>query len=714
MNFDSYQHHPMLEKIVDILSARTQNPDKKFFTILVAYHLSKCASMMRCKVNAQGYGKHYVNFYGINCAPSGYGKGHSTSIVEDEIIHLFKQQFMETTLPIKEQESLESLGIRRAARSGNTEEDEINAAISEYKKLGTYVSSFDSGTGPAVKQFRHKLLMARIGSINFEVDEIGNNLLNSKEITDLYLELFDGVVKPKLIKNTADSARNEEIDGKTPTNMLMFGTASALLDGAATEKALLDMLLTGYARRCFFGYSNIERPTKKLTKAERKQLLTNKTSSKELHLIAAKLERKADPINYGMEIDVPDDVIEAVIDYQMYCEEVMESFRVSDEIRRAEARGRFYKTLKLAGTFAFLDGTPDMTLDQWQAAVKIAEMSANSFYELLDRPPTHARLAQYLTECKGPATIADLVENLPYFPKTGTQQKDLIKHAVAWGYKNNVIIKRSFADDIELFHADALEATDLTNGITGSHSNDMTEGFKPFRVPWDNLKKLVVKPNHHWCAHGFLDGHRRKSNTIAGFNLLVLDCDGTATLEQARELLKDYTYLIYTTKRHTDTEHRFRVIIPLSHTLKLSPDDYSQFMENVFSFLPFTIDEQVKDTSRKWLCNSNAQVFENDGKCLDVLPFIPKTKKAEEYAEFISKKDMPVLERYFYKMIGEGNRNNMLFRYGAVLLDGGYSVEQTKEKIVAFNASLDKPIPIDELEATVLKSIATKAAKKGQ
>ena len=75
---------------------------------------------------------------------------------------------------------------------------------------------------------------------------------------------------------------------------------------------------------------------------------------------------------------------------------------------------------------------------------------------------------------------------------------------------------------------------------------------------------------------------------------------------------------------------------------------------------------------------------------------------------------MPVLERYFYKMIGEGNRNNTLFRYGAVLLDGGYSVEQTKEKIVAFNASLDKPIPIDELEATVLKSIATKAAKKGQ
>ena len=713
MDFTTYKHHPMLEKIVDILSARTQNPDKNFFTILVAYHLTKCASVMRTKVNAQGFGKHYVNFYGINCAPSGYGKGHSSSIVEDELIHLFKQQFLETTLPIKEQEALESLGIRRAARSGNPEEDEIQAAISEYKKLGAYVYSFDSGTGPAVKQFRHKILMAKIGAINFEVDEIGNNLLNSKEIVDLYLELFDGVVKPKLIKNTTDSTRNEEIDGKSPTNMLMFGTASALLDGAATEKAYTDMLLTGYARRCFFGYSAIERPTKKLSKAERKQLITNKANSRELQLIAAKLERKADPINYGMEVDVPDDVIEAIIDYQMYCEDIMDSFRQSDEIRRAEARGRFYKALKLAGTFSFLDGTSDMTLEQWQAAVKVAEMSASCFYDMLDRPPTHARLAIYLTECKSPATTADLVEDLPYFPKTGTQQKDLIKHAIAWGYKNNVIIKRSFVDEIELLSADALAATDLDGGITGSHSSDMTQGFKPFIVPWAALSKLVVKPNHHWCAHSFVDGHRRKSNTIQGFNLLVLDCDGDARLEQAREILKDYTYLIYTTKRHTDDVHRFRVVLPMSHTLKLSPDDYSLFMENVFSFLPFTIDEQVKDTSRKWLCNDKAQVFENDGKLFDVLPFIPKTKKADEYAEFISKKNMPTLERYFHRMIQEGNRNNTLFRYAAVLLDGGYGLQDTIDKIKTFNSQLDKPIPATELNDTVIKSITARAVKKG-
>lgn len=70
---DNLTHHPMVEKLVNILSARTQNPDKNFFTILACYHLTKLAGMMRTTVDAQGFGKLLVNFYGINAAPSGYG-----------------------------------------------------------------------------------------------------------------------------------------------------------------------------------------------------------------------------------------------------------------------------------------------------------------------------------------------------------------------------------------------------------------------------------------------------------------------------------------------------------------------------------------------------------------------------------------------------------------------------------------------------------------
>ena len=73
-DFENIPHHPMVDTLVNILSARTQNPDRNFFTILTCYHLTKLASMMRCRVDAQGFGNLLVNFYGINTAPSAYFK----------------------------------------------------------------------------------------------------------------------------------------------------------------------------------------------------------------------------------------------------------------------------------------------------------------------------------------------------------------------------------------------------------------------------------------------------------------------------------------------------------------------------------------------------------------------------------------------------------------------------------------------------------------
>ena len=713
-DFETIPHHPMVDTLVNILSARTQNPDKNFFTILTCYHLTKLASMMRCRVDAQGFGNLLVNFYGINTAPSGYGKGHSTKIIEEQVLHLFKQNFMEFTLPTVAEKSLTDLAIKRALRKGVDEQEELEAVKAEFRKLGAYLTSFDSGTTPAVKQFRHQLLMSGIGSINFEVDEIGNNLLGNKEIVDVYLELFDGSVKPKLTKNTADSTRNEEIEGKTPTNMLMFGTASMLLDGAATEKALFDMLVTGYARRCFFGYSGIERTQRKLSVSERLAMLTDNTSDAQLASIAKRLERLSDPINHEFQVKIPDAVMKSILEYQIYCEDQMEHMKISDEIRRAEARGRYFKTIKLAGTFAFLDSQSNMTQAHWESAMKVAEMSAKCFNDLLARDPAHARLGKYLAECQSPVTLADLMEELPYFPKSGTPQKDMIKHAIAWGYRNNVVIKRTFADDIEFIQGESLKETNL-NELRLSHSNDMSEGYIPeCKVPFDKLELITKRPNWHWCNHHFVEGRRRLTHVIKGFNMIVIDVDGTATIEQAQSVLKEYTYHIYTTKRHTATQHRFRIVIPMSHTLKFSCDEYKEFMDNVLEFLPFETDEQTSQANRKWLSNPNAEVFNNEGKLFDVLPFIPKTRKSEEFKKYIEENsNLDTLERFFYRTIGEGNRSNTLVRYAFALVDAGYELDAAVEKLKSFNNKIPKPLPMDELAATVIQSMTKKFFQKG-
>lgn len=713
-DYDSLKHHPMVETLVDILSARTQNPDKNFFTILSCYHLTKLASMMRCRVDAKGFGNLNVNFYGLNAAPSGAGKGYSTKIIEEQVLHLFKQNFMEFTLPTIAEKSLAALAIKRAIRKGVDEAEELEAVTAEFRKLGVYLTSFDSGTTPAIKQFRHQLLMSEVGSINLEIDEMANNLLGNKEVLDAYLELFDGTIKPKLTKNTNESTRNEEIEGKTPTNMLMFGTASTLLDGGPVEKALIDMLTTGYSRRCFFGYSGVERAHLNLSVEDRLKQLTDSSSDVQLATIAKKLEKLSDPVNHNFQVSIPDDVMRAIIEYQIYCEGLMDNMKLSDEIRRAEARGRYFKTIKLAGAYAFLDSQSKMTLAHWEAAVKVAEMSANCFNLLLTRDPAHARLAKHLAECSTPVTMADLIEELPYFPKSGAPQKDMIKHAIAWGYRNNVVIKRHYVDDIEFIQGDSLKEVTLDK-LRLSHSHDVAEGYTPeSKVPFEKLELITKRPNWHWCNHHFVDGKRRQTHVIQGFNLIVIDVDGTATIEQAQSVLKDYTYHIYTTKRHTPDVHRFRIVIPMSHQLKLSIEEYKAFMDNVLEFLPFETDEQTSQANRKWLSNENAQVFNNEGALFDVLPFIPKTRKSEEFKKYIEENsNLDSLERFFFRTISEGNRSNTLIRYAFALIDAGHELDAAVEKLKQFNSKIPKPLPVDELASTVIQSMTKKFFQKG-
>ena len=196
--------------------------------------------------------------------------------------------------------------------------------------------------------------------------------------------------------------------------------------------------------------------------------------------------------------------------------------------------------------------------------------------------------------------------------------------------------------------------------------------------------------------------------------MIVIDVDGTATIEQAQSVLKEYTYHIYTTKRHTTQQHRFRIVIPMSHTLKFSCDEYKEFMDNVLEFLPFETDEQTSQANRKWLSNPDAEVFNNEGKLFDVLPFIPKTRKSEEFKKYIEENsNLDTLERFFYRTIGEGNRSNTLVRYAFALVDAGYELDAAVEKLKSFNNKIPKPLPMDELAATVIQSMTKKFFQKG-
>ena len=118
----------------------------------------------------------------------------------------------------------------------------------------------------------------------------------------------------------------------------------------------------------------------------------------------------------------------------------------------------------------------------------------------------------------------------------------MILMATAWGYKNNVIIKKIFTDGIIFLRGESIEETD-TNKMRISYSTDMTNNYLSAEVPFEKLGKLFNLPDYHWLNHHLVDGingngYRDTRNCIAGVNLLVLDIDGTTNLSTARCCLK--------------------------------------------------------------------------------------------------------------------------------------------------------------------------------
>lgn len=710
--FDEMEYHPASEKLVQILCSKTQNSNPLFFRVLVGYYFSLVASMMRTTIATHDRGDIPVNMYALNLSTSGSGKGFSTNIMENQVINQFRGRFLEETFPILAENNLPKLALKRANRKSTDPDEELVRVQKEFDSLGSLMFSFDSGTAPAVKQMRHKLLMADAGSMNLQIDEIGSNLVGNVEILNTFLELYDvGLVKQKLIKNTADSVRNEEIVGRTPTNMMLFGTPAKLLNGSKTEEELYSMLETGYARRCFFGYSRASNKSTEMTPEEVYVQLTNQDSNTYLDELSDKLEALADIINVNKRLVVSKETSLLLIEYRLKCEREAELYPEHEEIKKAEISHRYFKALKLAGAYAFIDDSPELTQEHLYQAIKLAEESGNAFNKLLTRDRPYVKLAKYIATCKRDVTQADLVEDLPFYRGATGQKSEMLSLAIAYGYKNNIIIKKSFSDGIEFLRGETLKETDLSKMVL-SYSTDITTDYRNEYAPFEKLHQLTQAPGLHWVAHHLNGGYRNEDNCIPGFNLVVIDVDGGVSMSTVKLLMKNYKFLIYTTKRHTEQENRFRIILPINYELAMDAKDYKEFMSNIYEWLPFEVDTATNQRARKWLSHDGTYEY-NEGDVLDALPFIPKTSKNEERKELMnSQQSMDNLERWVINNIGDGNRNNMLLRYAMILMDGGFDFENIRQRVMTLNNKIADKLDEAEVMSTIMITVAKALSKR--
>lgn len=713
MNLSSIGHNPCLEELTNVICTKVQNQNRGFYRVEVAFFLAKMASSMRAEVVTKDRGNIPCNVYALCTSPSGSGKGFSVNIMENEVLSGFKEVFCSQLFEETAQQNIETRANTMAAYSGSDPDDEFSKLLAAYNRTGSYLFTFDSATAPAVKQLRAKLLLAEIGSINLTVDEIGSNLLGSNDVLNTYLELYDqGLIKPKLIKNTADNVRDTDIDGKTPANMLLFGTPVKLFDGGQTEDYFYSMLETGYARRLLFGFGNSEKDKAyySQTAQEIYAALIDPSVQKTIDKWKHYFEALANKSLYNWRIELQDKEAIQLLEYRIKCEKEADELSPYAEIQKAELSHRYFRALKLAGVFAFIDKSPLLKEEYLWQAIKLVEESGENFSKILTREKPYMKLARYLAASKEELTHADLTEALPFYKSSSSQRNELMSMAMAWGYKNHILIHKTYSEGIEFFKGETLERTNLDKLIL-SGSIEWDKNFEPAELSVDQLTDFLTKRDDiRWNAHHFKHNHRSSENALPEFNMIVLDVDGSIQLDTVKTILADYFFIAVETRRSTPEVNRFRLILPMEYVLKMGTDEYREFIDNILSWLPFECDPHSKVISQAWTTYKDKNCFVNQqGQLLDPLKFIPHTSRNDQYKEKNKKiGSMGQLERWFAENMTPGNRNNQLLRYALCLVDGGMSQDEVESHVLAFNKQLKESLTEEEINNTIFRTVDKK------
>jgi hypothetical protein len=490
--------------------------------------------------------------------------------------------------------------------------------------------------------------------------------------------------------------------------MLLFGTPSKLLDGGINEEHFYSFLDIGYARRCIFGHGlQHQRAYETLSPEEIYHRLIEPTNSGSINKWASEFHKLADPAMYGWKMKVEDPTGIELLRYKIICEKAADAMKEHEDIRKAEMSHRYFKSLKLAGAFAFIDQSSEIELEaHLLPAIKLIESSGEAFQNILNRERSYVKLARYIADVGTPLTHADLHEALPFYGRGNAARNEMITLATAWGYKQHIIIKKTFMDNIEFFEGEKLQETNL-NEVILSYSDNWAYHYQPEKIPFDKLHLLTQTSGMHWSNHHFKKEHRSEENVLAGFNLIVIDVDGGVSLAAAQEMMKEYKFLTYTTKSHTEEENRFRLIMPTNYCLSLDGDDYKEFMNGLMEWLPFGSDETANQRAKKWESFDGEFHYNLEGELLDVLDFIPKTSRNNNYLEQSKQlQSLDNLERWFAQRMNKGQRNNQMIKFALALVDSGMALPEVSRSVHAFNKKLQSPMTEDEIDSTILVTAA--------
>lgn len=495
-------------------------------------------------------------------------------------------------------------------------------------------------------------------------------------------------------------------------NALLFGSPAPFeLDPKKKDK-LLEAYVSGMARRSFIYHNGHYR------KSENRNPNFETAEPLVYQTISEYRQELRSFINHTDSINLPTEVRKKLIEWDIQ----KESLRESSNSLIAEDLGNPKKIEKLLGILAVLDMSAEITHEHLDFAINFTELMDRTAEETVKIQPIYMQIYHEL-EKRSFTARTDIIKAVKDVKTTKQLEDEMIlveEHANMVG---NSIVKKENSGIIT-YKLEKLSSTSLDGILISSNDNlrqDVPTGFKKNEGKFENIHKLVCG-SYRYSAGTFLNGYITDENYLREQNLFIIDVDDGLTIEDAKGLFSNYTYLIATTKSHQIEKNkitcdRFRLILPTISKFHLEPKVYSEMYMNVLSAIGVSeADRKCRNSSRWYYGNPDGEYWYNYGNLmLDIRPYIPDSSEniktiqsVKKYEDTINNENIDMrisgALRWLVHNTTNGNRNENIFNFAMLLKDPRHIDSSDWEAWTRrANSLLSEPLAERELN-TIIKS----------
>jgi hypothetical protein len=567
-----------------------------------------------------------------------------------------------------------------------------------------------------------------IGAGSILSSEIGSELQGNSSMVDIIKTIsvaYDlGNIPPKIVKsveNQTDSVKN------LPVNALFFGSQEAILYNNDIKSKFKLVFNTQLARRSIFTFTPEVPPRVNVTSID--QLYELREAERKRVLMAQKAMN-----------DLTDDLVETTTQeplkmtpeasklFDVYMEY---NSIVSDEqpgkfpISKLSRKHKQWLALKLAGSYAILEGNSEVDEKSYAYAINTVEMLSEDL-SAFERELVKEPYEQLSDMCRFSASNGEFFVSLHELRKmsyitgsgvSGPKVAELCTLANSYDENGSYTVVDGGMQYNELIKTDTVgvsfkifETSKVGQELKDHMSINSFSGYEFYETNFEELSSLLEE-NAVYSSFAFKNGDRKKENLYGGTKFVILDVDKSMLTDvEAHTLLDGYNHYVVRTS-DPNNEMKFRVIMELDSIVDIDERTWKAFLEEIAQELGLIVD--ILPQSQIFLSYAGRDILKClNGKCLSTKNLleraakrvVDKPKPANQQPPAVKKQALlDPKETFFYAFEAEkGQRSVLMYRALAHAIDLGADADYVSNLAYEINNYWVSPMEESRLKRTLI------------